>query len=39
MTFKADFPDILARDLAGHGVRGAVEAFFGLQHTHFILGS
>jgi hypothetical protein len=29
MTFKADFPDILARDRSGHGRPGASEAVSG----------
>ena len=33
MTFKAVFPDILARDRSGHGRPEAIEAVFVLQHT------
>jgi hypothetical protein len=35
MTFKAVFPDILARDRSGHGRPEAIEAVFVLQHTDF----
>jgi len=33
MTFKAVFPDILARDRSGHGRPGGQRSGFGLQHT------
>jgi hypothetical protein len=40
MTFKAVFPDILARYRAWQGMPlGAVGGGFGLQHTDFVLGS
>src|ERR1700681_1711088 len=35
MTFKAVFPDILARDRSGHGRPLGQRSGFGLQHTDF----
>jgi hypothetical protein len=35
MTFKAVFPDILARDRSGHGRPSGQRSGFGLQHTDF----
>ncbi|HEX9360035.1 MAG TPA: hypothetical protein VF922_00615 [Bradyrhizobium sp.] len=36
MTFKAAFPDIVARDRSGHGRPEAIKAVFVPQHTDFV---